>query len=186
MPHYVIMISMFALAGGFLWWIHHGVVDRVVREKENPAEWRQALLWAGWIMILILLTNAEAFAKMNLIEWEFATEVPGTWRRLFFSHLGVLVGTGSLMCLVVRALQDPSVLEETAPLLGTSRAMVVVAEKLLPRFWWAALGLGTLFGCTGGSGPIIVLAIDLTLFWAAGRVSLAIQHRQLQRQEDRD
>ena len=99
---------------------------------------------------------------------------------LLVSHLGVLGGIASLMWLVALALQEPAVLEEPAPQLGAYRVMVVVAEKLLPRFWWAVLGFGVVFGYTAGPGPVIFLAAELTLFWLAGRISLFLQRRRLQ------
>ena len=88
------------------------------------------------------------------------------------------------MWLVVLALQEPAVLREPTPELGAFRAMVVVAEKLLPRFWWAAAGVGVLFGCAAGPGPVLLLAIDLALFWLAGRICLLIRRRQLRRAAD--
>lgn len=41
--------------------------------------------------------------------------------------------------------------------------------------------MGVVFGCSGGSGPVLLLAIDLTLFWAVGRISITLQRRKLQR-----
>ncbi|MFC1850513.1 hypothetical protein ACFL27_10010 [candidate division CSSED10-310 bacterium] len=183
MLHYLVMASLFVLAGVYLWWIHHRVVDQVVRGLEDAQEWRKALLRAGWIMILILLVNAQAFVKMNLLVWEIGNGEAGTWVKLLTTHLSVLCGTGSLMWLVVLSLREPAVFEEPRPQLGTFRAMVVVTEKLLPRFWWAALGLGTVFGFAAGPGLVIFLAIELTLFWVAGRISLIIQRRQLLQQQ---
>lgn len=181
MWHYLIMASLFVLAGGHLWWIHRHVVDKVLAGHEDAKNWRAALLGAAWMMILVLLCNAQAFAKLNLIDWEFGRSTPPAWWRLLASHLGVLAATGSLMGLVACALREDVVLREPTPALGAYRAMVVVTEKLLPRFWWAAAGFGVLFGCTAGPGPILVLAADLTLFWLAGRIGLFVQRRQFQR-----
>ena len=58
--------------------------------------------------------------------------------------------------------------------------MVVTAEKLLPRFWWAALGLGVVFGYAAGRGLLLLLAADLTLFWLVGRINLVLLRRKLQ------
>jgi uncharacterized membrane protein (Fun14 family) len=173
------MTSLFALAGVYLWWIHCRVVGQVVEDLENAKEWRIALLRAGWIMILILLLNAQGFVKMNHLSWEFGLEGDKSLMQLLTTHLSVLVGTGSLMWLVVLALKEPSVLEEPTPQLGTFRTMVVVAEKLLPRFWWAVLGLGTIFGFAAGPGLLLFLAIDLTLFWVAGRICIMVLRRKL-------
>jgi len=180
--HYLLMSSLFAVAGAILWWIHHHVVDRVLLARQGAAEWRGALLFGAWIMIGILTVNAQGYVKMNLIAWEMGgpTPGPGTGMDLLASHLGVLAGTASLMWLVALALKEPAVLKEPTPLLGAYRVMVVVAEKLLPRFWWAVLGFGVVFGYTAGPGPIVFLAAELTLFWLVGRICLMLQHRRLQ------
>lgn len=180
MLHYLLMSSLFAVAGVILWWIHHHVVDRVLRQRPDAAQWRGALLSAAWITIGILTVNAQGYVKMNLIAWEIGAPTPGRGMDLLVSHLGVLGGTASLMWLVALALKEPAVLEEPAPQLGAYRVMVVVAEKLLPRFWWAVLGFGVVFGYTAGPSPVIFLAAELTLFWLAGRISLFLQHRRLQ------
>ena len=51
---------------------------------------------------------------------------------------------------------------------------------MLLQFWWAALGFGVVFGYAAGPGFVLLLAGDLTLFWVAGRISLAVQRRRLQ------
>ena len=178
------MISLLALAGGHMWWIHHRVADEVLRGREDAAQWRGALLGASWIMVLALLVNAQGFAKMTLMVQTVGTEGRETWLELLGWYVSVVGGTASLMWLVVRALREPVVLREPTPAMGASRVMVVVAEKLLPRFWWAALGLGAVFGYAAGSGPILLLAADLTLFWAVGRISLIVHRRRLQRERD--
>jgi hypothetical protein len=178
--HYLLMSSLFAVAGVILWWIHRHVVDQALVSRQDTAEWRRALLAGAWIMIGILTLNAQGYVKMNQIAWEISGPTPGRGMDLLISHLGVLGGTASLMWLVALALKEPAVLEEPAPQLATYRVMVVVAEKLLPRFWWAALGFGIVFGYTAGPGPIMFLAAELTLFWLMGRISLFLQRRQLQ------
>lgn len=180
MPHYLLMASLFALAGGFMWLIRSRVAPRVLQGRQDAKEWLSALLYAGWVMILILLVNAQGFVKMALMDWEAGMGVRGTWLELLGSHLSVLAGTASLMWLVVRSLQDPAVLREPTPMLGASRVMVLVAEKMLLQFWWAALGFGVVFGYAAGPGFVLLLAGDLTLFWAVGRISLAVQRRRLQ------
>jgi len=174
------MSSLFAVAGAVLWWIHRHVVPVVLSDRDDAAEWRGALLAAAWIMIGILTLNAQGYVKMNQIAWEFGGPTPGKGMDLLISHLGVLGGTASLMWLVALALKEPAVLEEPNPQLGAYRVMVVVAERLLPHFWWAVIGFGVVFGCTAGPGPILFLAAELTLFWLAGRISLHLQRRQLQ------
>ena len=179
--HFLVMTSMFALAGGHLWWIHRRVIPRVLEGRDDAPQWRGALLYAAWVMILTLLVNAQGFAKTNLIMYELGARAGTGWLRQLASHASVLAGTASLMWLVVRSLQDPAVLQERTPMLGASRAMVLIAEKLLPQFWWAALGLGVVFGCSAGSGPVLLLATDLTLFWLIGRISLVVQRRRFRR-----
>ena len=178
--HYLLMASLFLVAAGHLWWIHHRVVAQVLADRDDSAEWRPVLLGAGWIMTLIILLNAQGFMKMNLMDWQINGGESGQWLDLLSSHMSVLVGTWALMWLVVRAMRAPAVVREPTPMLGASRMMVVTAEKLLPRFWWAALGLGVLFGYAAGRGLVLLLAIDLTLFWLAGRISLHLQRRKLQ------
>jgi len=177
--HYLLMSSLFALAGAILWWIHHRVVDDVLRDKEDAAEWRTPLLGAAWIMIGILTVNAQGYVKMNLIGWEIGGQTPGTGMDLLVSHLGVLGGTASLMWLVALALKEPAVLREPDPHLGAYRVMVVVAERLVVRFWWAVLGIGVVFGYTAGPGPVVFLAVELTLFWLVGRIGLLVLRRRL-------
>ena len=124
----------------------------------------------------------QAGANVHVLAWLVGPhgQGQGAWRESLISHLSVLAGTGSLMWLVTLALRDPAVVREPTPMLAASRAMVVTAEKPLPRFWLPALGLGALFGVAAGMGPVLLLAADLTLFWAVGRVSLILQRRKLQ------
>ena len=180
MLHYLLTASLFLVAGGHLWWIHHGVVGQALAEREDSDEWRAALLGASWIMTLTILLNAQGFMKMNLIEWDVNRNASGPWLDLLGSHLSVLAGTWALMWLVVRSLREPVVVREPTPVLGACRMMVVTAEKLLPRCWWAALGLGVLFGYAAGRGLVLLLAADLTLFWLAGRINLLVLRRRLQ------
>jgi len=178
------MTSLFVLAGGHVWWICRRVVPDVLKDHPDAAEWRISLVAAGWIMVGIVLVNAQGFVKFNLMDWEVGPEgVRGTWLKLLASHLSVLAGTHSLMWLVARAIRDPAVLREPTPQLAGYRVMVTVAERQLPRFWWAALGLGVVFGYTAGRWLVVFLAADLTLFWAVGRIGLAVQHRQLRRDQ---
>ena len=180
MLHDLLMASLFLLAGGHLWWIHHSVVGRALAEREDSDEWRPALLGAGWIMTLTILLNAQVFMKMNFIEWEFGRGGRGPWLDLVTSHLSVLAGTWALMWLVARSLREPAVVREPTPMLGAYRVMVVTAERLLLRFWWAALGLGVLFGYAAGPGLVLLLAANLTLFWLVGRISLFVLRRRPQ------
>jgi len=178
--HYLLTASLFALAGGHLWWIHHRVVGRVLAGREDSDQWRAALLGASWIMTLTILLNAQGFMKMNLMDWQIRGGESGPWLTLLSSHVSVLVGTWALLWLVVRSLREPAVVDEPTAMLGACRMMVVTAEKLLPRFWWAALGLGVLFGYAAGRGLVLVLAADLTLFWLIGRINMVILRRKLQ------
>ena len=175
------MTSLFLVAGGHLWWIHRRVVSKALEDRDDAAEWRQALLSVGWCMIVVLLVNAQWFVKMNLLDWEVGSGVRGARLELLASHLGVLAGTSLLMSLVARALREPAVLAEPTPVLGAHRAMVVMVEKLLPRFWLAALGVGVVFGFACGRGLVLFMAAELTLCWAIGRVGLAVLRRRLQR-----
>ena len=178
--HYLLMASLFLVAAGHLWWIHHRVVAQVLADRDDSAEWRPVLLGAGWIMTLIILLNAQGFMKMNLMDWQINGGESGLWLDLLGSHMSVLAGTWALMWLVVRSLRAPAVVGEPTPMLGACRMMVVTAEQLLPRFRWAALGLGVVFGYAAGRGLVLLLAADLTLFWLAGRISLAVLRRRLQ------
>ncbi len=182
MLHYLLTASMFALAGGHLWWIHRRVVDQVVAEREDSGQWRAALLGASWIMTLTILVNAQSFMGSNFISWQIRFGESGPWLELLSSHVSVLVGTWALLWLIVRALRDPAVVGEPTAMLGACRMMVVTAEKLLLRFWPAALGLGVLFGYAAGRGLLLILAADLALFWLAGRINLVILRRKLQSQ----
>jgi len=174
------VISLFVLAAGFLAYLHLRVAP-MLPTLHPDGEYRRAVVGAASIMLGILLTNALAFSKLNLIDWEFSGQVSGTRWELLTSHASVLLGTASLMWLVTLATREPVVWAEQTPMRAATRTWVVIAEKLLPRFWWAALGLGALFGVVVGVGPILHLAVGLTFFWVVGRISLALQHRGLLR-----
>ena len=116
-------------------------------------------------MVGCLLGNAMVYSKGALIEWHMQ-EMPNL-SSLFWSQLSVLGGTASLMGLVVLSLSEPSILEETTPQRGMYRAMTIIVEKLLFRFWWAALGLGIVFGFADRGGTLF-LAVELTLMWLMG------------------
>ena len=109
--HSIVMATLFALAGGFLWWVHREA-SRVAAARGGAREWRNALRGVGWIIVLALLVNAQAFAKMKMIACEVDAHAPVTWRDLLASHAVVLCGTASPMWLVVRSIGQPAVLRE--------------------------------------------------------------------------
>ena len=39
MLHYLVMASLFVLAGGHLWWLHRRVVRQVVEGQDDPEAW---------------------------------------------------------------------------------------------------------------------------------------------------
>ena len=106
------------------------------------------------------------YSKGALIAWNMQ-EVHTVWSFLR-SQFSVLAGTASLMGLVVLSLSEPSILKESTPQRGMYRAMMVIVEKLLPRFWWAALGLGIVFGFAD-RGATMFLAVELLLSWLIGQ-----------------
>jgi len=178
LPHTLVVLSLALMAAGFGVLAHLRTAASVAKGRAGADERLVAVRGTAWIMIGVLLANALAFAKLALIDAEINSPVPATRWDLITTHGSVLLGTGSLMGLVVLALGQPAVWAEPTPMLASTRLMVVIAERLLPRFWWAAVGLGALFGVAAGVGPVLFLAGELTLFWLVGRISLAVQHRR--------
>gem|GEM_PF-2218566 len=181
MTHRDVMFLLLATAAFFVWRACR-VSSQVTQGREQAREWRYALMSAGTLTIAILLANSMAFAKEAMIA-PWMEEQPPTFWELLGPQLSVVAGTASLMWLAVRALRHPSVFEEPTPELGMSRAVLVIVERLLPRFWMAVLGLGVVFGLFGGRGMVMLLAIELTLCWVMGRVLLARARRKHSQQK---
>ncbi len=97
--------------------------------------------------------------------------------HLLMRQVSVLVGTGALMMVIQRALgRGWEGLERRPKIVG-----VMVQERyyreLMRRHWWAVLGAGTVFGVAGGTGPVLLLAVELTLMWAGCRMIMAFTKR---------
>ena len=182
MSHNSVMCLLLATAAFFIWQAYR-VSGRVTRGRENAKEWRHSLMSAATLMIVILLANSTVFAKDAMSEVWRLNQSP-TFLDLIGPQLSVVAGTAALMWLVVRSLRHPAVFEEPTPELGMSRTAIAIVENLLPRFWLAGLGLGVAFGFAGGRGLVLFLAVELTLSWAIGRLTLAYTRRKQNKQRE--
>lgn len=143
--------------------------SRIAATKQSPLDWRVALIGAPLLMQLILLMNAMAF-----VGWaEIAAAELGR-SSVLEDQLWLLGGTGGLMLLTAAALDDPAVRSAPDPATAAGRAYTVMVERLLVRFWWAALGLGLIFGVRA-RGVALLLAVELTLVWGIGRLTLLLR-----------
>ncbi|WP_299493258.1 hypothetical protein [Acaryochloris sp. IP29b_bin.137] len=163
--HTYAMNLLLILTGFFIYraWQVAGVVSQ---GQPQVKDWRFHLRWISIVMLLCLLNNAMVYSKGALIAWNIQ-ETRSLWSFLR-SQFSVITGTSSLMGLVIMSLSEPSILKESTPQRGMYRAMMVIVEKLLPRFWWAVLGLGIVFGFAD-PGATLFLAVELLLFWLMGQ-----------------
>ena len=166
--HTLLMNLLLLLTGFFIYRVCR-IVVKVTQHQPSAQQWRDNLRFIGIIMTVCLLANAMAYGKGALILWHME-EAPTLW-SLIKSQISVILGTASLMWLVGYGLTDPSILEESTPQRGMYRAMTVIVELLLCRFWWAVLGFGVVFGFAD-RGATLLLAIELTFCWAMGHALL--------------
>lgn len=141
------------------------IASRVAQEKSDASGWREALVAVAVVAQLILLMNALAFVSHVVIAAHEMPEEGGLLER----QLWLLLGTAGLMALTAAALGDESVREASSPSEAAGAALTAVVERLLVRFWWAAIGVGVVFG-VAARGVALLLAIELTLVWVVGRV----------------
>ncbi len=171
MPHSLTVLLMLLTAGAFaarLWL----VVGRATAGLADADERRDTLRAAGIVMQLCLVCNGLGFfgaARIGAV----VDGVPDP-AALLWDQLAVLAGTAALLELVVRAVREETVLGAESPRLAWIRALTAIVERLLPRFAWAAVGLGTVFGIASGPGIVLFLAGELALMWAFGRLALAL------------
>jgi len=130
------------------------------------------------IMTLALAANAMAF--MQMIHTDFIIEanmeifdLDGSIMRpnvnnwmLLGKQLSLLFGTGSLMALINGAVDSEYFEMGETPMLAGLRIQAEMFKRLMMRFWWLILGTGAVFGMAGGLGPMLFLAIELTVMWA--------------------
>ncbi|MDJ0705020.1 MAG: hypothetical protein QNJ46_17195 [Leptolyngbyaceae cyanobacterium MO_188.B28] len=166
--HTLLMNLLLLLTGFFIYRVCR-IVARVTKHQPAAQQWRDNLRFIGIIMTVCLLANAMAYGKGALILWHMEEEP--TMGSLVRTQASVLLGTASLMWLVGAGLADPSILQESTPQRGMYRAMTVIVEQLLFRFWWAAIGFGIVFG-VADRGATLLLAIELTFCWAMGQALL--------------
>ena len=161
---------MFVVAGAFAvrLWV---AVGRATEGYSDPEDGRHVLRVAGVVMQLCLVTNGLGFLSTARIPDTFDGS-PVPWGVLW-DQLAVLVGTASLLELVARAVRDEAELGMEDPGKAWMRALLTITERLLPRFWWAAAGLGVVFGIASGPGVVLFLAVELLLMWVIGRFALA-------------
>ena len=152
-----------------------GAARKVSKAQAEPEAWFAALALSGVLMIATWLCNAMAFAKIALIKL-YADEGVGAV-DLVREQGALFLGTGSLMWIVIKALEHPDVVRESSPNLGACRAAVVIAERILPRFWLAVAGVGAVFGFAAGPGVVLLLAAELTFCWVIGHMLLRQQRR---------
>lgn len=183
MPRWMVVTAMLALAGVCVW--RAAVAARqVTAGREDAADCRRALVSAAAIMVLILLVNASAFISWIEIEWWMwqdhmdETGAPPSRWTLVYDQFALLFGSAALMWLTVAAIRDKRAIECDVRLMGPT-VMLIIVEKLLPRFWLAALGVGAIFGVFA-PGAALLLAVELTLCWIIGRIGLSAQRRKLQ------
>ena len=152
------------------------VVGRATAGLPDADERSRILRTAGIIMQGCLVTNGLGFLSSArlLAEADGLSNPPAVvWHQLV-----VIAGTLSLLELVVRAVREETALEADDPRRAWIRALTAIVERLLPRFWWAAVGLGTVFGIASGPGIVLFLAGELLLMWGIGRVALALDRAQ--------
>ncbi|MFG0328848.1 MAG: hypothetical protein ACF8PN_03010 [Phycisphaerales bacterium] len=165
----------------FAWKAYAAVLPRI-REKENPQEWLQFVLWPGVIMILVLAVNGGAFLKVvglehamleaEGIDYHAAESSPAGGWSLMIEGFFVLVGTSFLMWLSYRALLNPRIYELRHPRAAGLLAQRLIVERLVFRHWLAVFGVGAVFGVATGGGPVLLLAVELTLMWMISIVGI--------------
>lgn len=153
---------------------------------------------AGATISAVLALNGASYLKLKGIEYlRTATEdIPladGTIAEpsatsLLVGQFEVIVATISLVVLVWGTIRSKgaslSVTDSTANL----QVLAAVAEKLMVPFWLATIGVGSVFGVSSGFGlrdvvrhvefllgPPLIMAIELTLFWAVAKVMVSKQ-----------
>ncbi len=179
MSRWMVVTAMLALAGVCVW--RAAVAARqVTAEREDAADCRGALISGAAITVLILLANAMAFISQIEVQWwtwqDHMAEAPSRW-TLVWDQAALLFGSAGLMWLTVAAIRNPRAIE-CDPRLMAPNVMLIMVEKLLPRFWLAALGVIAIFGVFA-RGVALLLAVELTLSWIIGRVGLAVQRRKI-------
>lgn len=137
----------------------------VAKGREATAEWRRALIGPVVLMETILLVNALAFVSLVEIASVEAPEGGSLLRR----HLSLILGTAGLMFLMASAVDDPRVRGATTPSEAGGAVLDTAVRRLIFRFWWAALGLGLVFG-VAAPGVALFLAMEITLAWGLGKV----------------
>ena len=165
MSHGFMIIAILVLAGISIS-LAFFTASKVTDNLENKGEWKAALLRAVILMDLILLVNATGFVSVAEID-----SIDQNRWHILENQFWLLIGTASLMALGEAAIRDPWVLDTSKPKITTARVFVRIMEKLLFRFWWAALGLGLIFGFRA-RGIALLLATELTASWIAARLIL--------------
>lgn len=157
-----------------------------VRTAGRPAqdEWISQIFGPAFIMVGALFANALAFMRSALTMREMDLMADGHWNQADYvlgaswDVIACVMGTGFLMTVVVRALDEDEVFEAEQPRGAGLRAQVIMFRRLLFRHWLAVFGLGTVFGVAAGGGVVLLLAGELTLMWAGCVVGLKIIERR--------
>lgn len=141
------------------------IASTVAADKEDPDAWRKGLVAVAVLTHVILLTNALAFISWVEIA---ASEMPERG-SLLKQQLSLILGTAGLMALTSAAVGDPTVRAASNLSEAAGAAMTAAVRRLLVRFWWAALGLGVVFGVAARSVALF-LALELSLVWIVGLI----------------
>jgi len=177
MPPYLAKALLLVAAGLYIYW-DWVTVCRVLDGHPRARELSRAVFGPAVIMTLALASNALVFMQTVLIQYEMVDmyqvldEGGSVWFELARRQVAVLAGTASLMHIVRRALRGGYADEERPAMIVGVKVQARMYRRLAREHWWAVLGLGTVFGVAGGSGPVLLLAFELTLMWAGSEAIL--------------
>lgn len=175
-------IPLFVIAGGYVFW-QRALLKSIFEGNDFDPEWFQGIFRTGAIMTLAIVANAIPFLKTAGLEYEMALyeerAAPG---GLLLSQLEVMAGTFALIAIIWGAVRAQGRESMGRARRGQMEVMAEVARRLMRPFWFAAFGIGSVFGVSAGFGlsdvfdhavlllgPQLLLAVELTIMWAMAR-----------------
>lgn len=194
MSNSLAMVVLFAFAGLYTIW-QRASLRNLFNDQEFDPESFQGMFRTGAIMTISLVINAITYMKTTGLEYEMALydEVmmpDGTIAQvdppnLLLGQFEVLAGTYILIAIVWRAVRVQGKESMGRGRRGQMEVMAEVVKRLMPSFWLAALGIGSIFGVSAGFGftdvlnhaelllgPPLILAVELTIMWLIAKFAL--------------